>query len=91
MLHTVHEVVRQLFGQPLKVRIIEGTGLADWEAAKVQDASMAALKVAAPSPRASTPQSLHRGWDAVTEQLSRLYAEAPFPRAAPQGQSPLRQ
>ena len=27
MLHTVHEVVRQLFGQSLKVRIIEGVGL----------------------------------------------------------------
>jgi hypothetical protein len=84
MLHTVHEVVRQMFGQPLKVRIIEGVGLADWEAAKVQDASMAAMKVAAPAPR--TVALAASGWDAVTEQLSRLYAEAPF-RALPQGKA----
>lgn len=84
MLHIVHEVVRQLFGQSLKVRIIEGSGLADWEAAKAQDASMAAMKVAAPTPRAVAASV--SGWDAVTEQLSRLYAEAPF-RALPQGKA----
>ncbi|MCW3099047.1 MAG: hypothetical protein JWL77_4665 [Chthonomonadaceae bacterium] len=84
MLHTVQEVVRQMFGQPLKVRIIEGLGLADWEAAKVQDASMAAMKEAAPAPRAVAMAA--SGWDSVTEQLSRLYAEAPF-RALPQGKA----
>ncbi len=85
MLHIVHEVVRQLFGQPLKVRIIEGLELADWEAAKAHDASVAAMKVAAPT--APRPTALGGpGWDAVTEQLSRLYAEAPF-RALPQGKA----
>ena len=84
MLHTVHEVVRQLFGQPLKVRIIEGAGLADWDAAKVQDASVAALKVAAPIARAAPVGG--SGWDSVTDQLSRLYAQAPF-RALPQGKA----
>jgi len=84
LLHTVHEVVRQLFGQPLKVRIIEGAQLSDWEAAKAHDASVAAMKVAAPTPRAVAAAA--SGWDAVTEQLSRLYAEAPF-RALPQGKA----
>ena len=84
MLHTVHDVVRQLFGQPLKVRIIEGLGLTDWEAAKSQDASLAAMKMAPPAPR---PAGLSgTGWDAVTEKLSRLYAEAPH-RALPQGKA----
>ena len=84
MLHTVHEVVRQLFGQPLKVRIIEGAGLADWDAAKVQDASVAAMKVAVPTARAAPVGG--SGWDSVTDQLSRLYAQAPF-RALPQGKA----
>jgi hypothetical protein len=83
-LHTVHEVVRQLFGQPLQVRIVEGLGLSDWEAAKERDASLAAMKAAAPAPRA-TP-AVGTGWDAVVEQLSRLYSEAPF-RALPQGKA----
>lgn len=84
VLHTVQEVVRQLFGQSLNVRIIEGTGLADWDAAKVQDASVAALKVAAPIARAAPVGG--SGWDSVTDQLSRLYAQAPF-RALPQGKA----
>lgn len=84
MLHTVTEVVRQMFGQPLKVRIIEGLTMADWEATKERDASLAALKQAAPSPRAAAVAA--SGWDAVTEQLSRLYTEAPF-RALPQGKA----
>jgi len=84
LLHIVHEVVRQLFGQPLKVRIIEGLGLADWEAAKTQDASIAAMKVAAPAARPAAAAGT--GWDAVTERLSSLYAEAPF-RALPQGKA----
>ena len=83
MLHTVHEVVRQLFGQSLKVRIIEGVGLADWESAKARDASVVAMKEAAPAPR---PTTTGLGWDGVAEQISRLYAQAPF-RALPQGKA----
>jgi hypothetical protein len=84
MLHTVHEVVRQLFGQPLTVRMIEGNTLADWEAAKAHDASVAAMKIAAPAPRPVAVAA--SGWDTVTERLSRLYSEAPF-RALPQGKA----
>lgn len=85
LLHIVHEVVKQLFGQPLKVRIIEGLTLADWEAAKAHDASIAAMKQAPAAPRAAAAVAAS-GWDAVTEQLSRLYADAPF-RALPQGKA----
>ncbi len=84
MLHTVHEVVRQLFGQPLQVRLVEGIGLGDWEAAKARDASVVAMKQAAPAPR-PTPAA-GTGWDGVAEQISRLYAQAPF-RALPQGKA----
>ena len=84
LLHTVHEVVRQLFGQPLQVRIVEGLGLSDWETAKARDASVAAMKQAAPAPRPTAVGG--SGWDAVTEQLSRLYAQAPS-RALPQGKA----
>ncbi len=84
IMHTVQEVVRQLFGQPLQVRLIEGIGLADWEATKAQDASVAAARQAVPAPR--TAPSGSTGWDGITEQISRLYAQAPF-RALPQGKA----
>lgn len=83
-MHTVHEVVRQLFGQPLQVRLIEGTVLSDWESTKARDASVAAMRQAAPAPRSAPVGGV--GWDGVTEQISRLYAQAPY-RALPQGKA----
>jgi hypothetical protein len=84
-LNTVHRTIEEIFGKRLQLRIIEGTTLADWEAAKERDAKILAMKQAPveTQPVASAPSD---SWEAVYEQLGRLYAQAQH-RSLPQGKA----
>lgn len=79
------EVVRALFNQPLNIRIIEGTTLADWEATKERDARIAAMQHAT-TQRQITQAAVSEGWDGVYEYIARLYVQTPL-RALPQGKA----
>ena len=76
-MHAITEVVRELFNQPLQVRIIEGTTLQDWEAAKEKDARVAVMKQSATT-RSITEDRQLVGWDGLYEQVARLYMQTPL-------------
>lgn len=79
------EVVQTLFNQPLKIRIIEGTTLADWEATKERDARVAAMHQAHTERHIAQAATIE-GWDGVYEYIARLYVQTPL-RALPQGKA----
>lgn len=84
-LHTVNTVVQEVFRQPLRVQIIEGLTLQDWEAHKEREARMAAARQAVPAaPRPVT--SAGGSWEMVYEQMARLFAQMPY-RSLPQGKA----
>jgi hypothetical protein len=80
----VSEIVGQVLGMPLQVRLIEGTTVQEWEGARERETRMAAIRQAAPIPRAATADGA--SWESLIEQISRLYSQAPF-RALPQGKA----
>ena len=76
-LHTVESVVSTVFGQPLKVKVIEGTAQADWEAHKEREAKAAALRQASLVPRPAAQAASGNSWEALYEQMSRLFSQTP--------------
>lgn len=83
--HTINEVVTEVFGQPLQVRVIEGTTLQDWEAAKAKDAYLAAMKSASANRAVDEDRQL-TGWEGLYEQIARMYMTTPQ-RSLPQGKA----
>jgi hypothetical protein len=84
-LNTVHRAIEEIFGKPLQLRLIEGHTLADWEAAKEREARLRAMKQA-PAPAQPEAHVASDSWEAVYEQLGRLYAQA-LHRSLPQGKA----
>lgn len=84
-MHNVTEVIKELFNQPLKVRIIEGVTLQDWEATKERDARVAAMKQVTSTRQVKQNAQLD-GWDGVYEYIARLYQQTPL-RSLPQGKA----
>ncbi|MCS6777480.1 MAG: hypothetical protein RMJ43_12825 [Chloroherpetonaceae bacterium] len=84
-MHAVNETVREVFQQPLQVRLIEGTTLADWEMLKEREAQLAASRQQ--SEVRPAPVDVHAdSWDALYDQIARLYATTPY-RSLPQGKA----
>lgn len=84
-MHTVHETVKEVFQQPLQVRLIEGTSLADWESIKEREARVAAMKQQT-TVRKVVEEVNTDSWDALYEQIARLYAMTSH-RSLPQGKA----
>lgn len=84
-LHAVVTTVSEVFNQPLQIRLIEGTTLADWEAAKERDARIAAMKQQTVTRKVADNVNAE-SWDALYDQIARLYAQTPH-RAMPQGKA----
>jgi len=84
-LHTINEAVQELFNRPLQIRIIEGTTLQDWEAAKERDARIEAMKLSTATRQIKQDAEL-TGWDGLYEYIARLYMQTPL-RALPQGKA----
>ena len=85
-LNTVHRAIEEVFNRPLHLKLIEGVSFADWEAYKAREARIAASKLAAPEAFTTAPPAASNTWDAVYEQLSRLFAQAAH-RSLPQGKA----
>ena len=84
-MHTITEVVSELFNQPLHIRLIEGTTVQDWETTKETDIRVAAMKQASNTRLVKEDRQL-TGWEGVYETMSRLYAQSPN-RSLPQGKA----
>ncbi|HLK56877.1 MAG TPA: hypothetical protein VKU00_09945 [Chthonomonadaceae bacterium] len=85
-MHTVTSVVQEQLRQPLQVRLIEGTTLADWEALMEREARVTAMRQAAVIPRPVSTDGASDTWEALYDQMARLYAQTPF-RSLPQGKA----
>jgi len=83
--HTINEVVSEVFGQPLQVRVIEGASLQDWEDTKAKEAHIAAMKQAAASRGVREDRELS-GWEGVYDQIARMHMTTPQ-RSLPQGKA----
>ena len=81
----ITEVVRELFNQPLNVRLIEGSTLQDWEVTKENDVRVQAMKQASLT-RGIQEDRAMIGWDGLYEQIARLYVQTPQ-RSLPQGKA----
>ena len=84
-MHTISEVVKELFNQPLQIRLIEGATIQDWETTKESDVRIAAMKQANTTRHIKEDRQL-TGWDSVYETMSRLYVQTPN-RSLPQGKA----
>lgn len=84
-MNAVRKAVEEVFNQPLEVRLIEGTVLADWETAKARDARVAAMRQASEEQGAAKAPTTE-SWESVTEQMARLYQRTPF-KSLPQGKA----
>jgi hypothetical protein len=71
--NAIETTASQLFGQPLKIRVIEGETLAEWEAAKVRDAKVAAMK-ATTYDRRDRESSTAQSWDGVYEHVAKSWS-----------------
>ncbi len=85
-LNTVHRTIEEVFNRPLQLKLIEGVSFADWEAYKTREARIAASKQAAPEAYTTAPTAASNTWEAVYEQLARLFAQASH-RSLPQGKA----
>ena len=84
--HSVGNIVQEVFGHRLQLKIIEGSTAADWEAFKEREARAESIRKAALATRASAPAATSGSWEAVYEQMARLFAQMPY-RALPQGKA----
>jgi hypothetical protein len=85
-MHAVTNTVQEIFNLPLQVRLIEGTTLADWESLKDREAHVMAMRQAAVTPRQVMPEGQADSWDALYDQMARLYSQTPH-RTLPQGKA----
>jgi hypothetical protein len=81
----IERALEEEAGRNLRVRLIEGETLDDWEAYKRRDQEAQALQKAAQERRQREASAEH-GWDGITERLTRRYAELPL-RQLPQMQA----
>ena len=87
-LHIVTNIVQEVFGHRLQVKVIEGSTETDWLAFKDREARSEEIRKTALAPKASTPaaSATSGSWEAVYEQMSRLFSQMPY-RALPQGKA----
>lgn len=81
----IERALEEEAGRPLRLRIIEGETVQDWLTAKRRDEEGAALLKAAQE-RRQREAAAGQGWDAISERLTRRYAEMPL-RQLPQMQA----
>jgi predicted NAD-dependent protein-ADP-ribosyltransferase YbiA (DUF1768 family) len=79
---TIEQVLTELVGKPTRIKIIDGTTPADYEAYKKREALTEETRRVTQE-RKSVERAAERQWEAVAEQCSRKYANTPF-RQLPQ-------
>lgn len=85
-LHAVTNIVQEVFGHRLQVKIIEGSTPADWAAYKELEVQAESIRKTALAPKAAAPSGISGSWEAVYEQMARMFAQMPD-RALPQGKA----
>lgn len=83
--NAVLKAVAELFQQPLQVRIIEGSTLADWASTQDHDARVLAMKQAAVARRTAVEEGVDT-WESVSELVAKLFLKSPN-RNMPQGKA----
>jgi hypothetical protein len=83
--NVIERALEEEAGRPLRLRLIEGESLQDWETQKRRDEEGAAMMRAAQE-RRRREASAEQGWDGIAERLTRRYAEMPL-RQLPQMQA----
>jgi len=74
----IENALRQVTGvAALTLRVIEGTDISDWEAAKRRDAT-ATVQRAQTAQRKQVERAAGSSWDEVYEQMARLWASSEF-------------
>ena len=89
LFRSVQSTIREVFGREYKLKLIEGTTMADWQIVKAQEAKLAELRAAVasqPQPTRPTTSTAAPGWEGVYERISSLYHEIPS-RNLPQGKA----
>jgi hypothetical protein len=84
-LNTVHRTIEEVFNRPLHLKLIEGRGLADWEAHKSREERLTTSRQT-PTQQYAPAAQTSDSWEGVYEQLSRLFAQAGY-RSLPQGKA----
>jgi len=83
--NVIERALEEEAGRPLRLRLIEGETMDDWLAYQRRDEEAAALQRTAQE-RRRREASVEQGWDAITERLTRRFAEMPM-RQLPQVQA----
>lgn len=78
----IEKALTQLVGKPVRLKIIEGTTLADFDIHKKREALAEQSRLAAQQ-RKHIERAAETAWETVMEQCSRKYANTPF-RQLPQ-------
>ncbi len=74
----IERVLREITrSEDLRVRLVDGTHVEDWEAAKVRDAATLANRQQVTQKRASESASF-ASWEVVYDQVSRLWANSDY-------------
>jgi hypothetical protein len=81
----ITQVVEEMFNRKTQVRLIEGTTVAEWEAVKVREQRVAAMKQATVA-RQTVQHVVSDSWEALYDQIARLAQRSPN-RALPQGKA----
>lgn len=74
---TITQIVKDIFGSPLQVRLIEGTTLADWESYKTHQARVSAMQRQT-NVRKIVETQQNATWDGLAERVTRMYSETPM-------------
>lgn len=75
--NAVEAVLSEMLGQRTRFRIIEGDSLEDWEQAKVRDAVVLETETARRAAR-DRDRVLEDSWEAVSDELHRVYSRIPL-------------
>ncbi|MES2462733.1 MAG: hypothetical protein V4671_19300 [Armatimonadota bacterium] len=74
----IERVLREITkSEELRVRLVDGTHVEDWEAAKLRDAATLANRQQATQKR-TTESASFSSWEAIYDQVSRLWANSEY-------------
>jgi hypothetical protein len=75
--NVIEQAVQEVSGQPLRLKVIQGETLQEWQEQKQRDAEAAAFARTMQEKR-RRETDVEQSWDGVSERLTRRYAELPL-------------
>jgi hypothetical protein len=83
--NVIEQAIEEVAGRPLRLKIIQGETLQDWQEQKQREAEAAAFTRTMQEKR-RREAGVEQSWEAISERLTRRYAELPL-RGLPQTQA----